>query len=253
MLAGFMNRSAARPLLLAVALLTALALRAGEPERFLAPDAVPAAAQLLPAPAPAGSAEQQAELALLHHIREHATPEELDAARASAEFDVFAFAPQIGPWFKAAALPRTATLFAAIERDTRGVTRLAKERFQRPRPFVADPTLEPIAIERSPSYPSGHSTRATVIALVLAELFPDNRDALIAASREFGYHRLVASVHYPSDVYAGRVLGLAIAQGFLRSERFRAELATVKAELDSVREAASAQPTAATPEPVGAR
>ena len=60
-------------------------------------------------------------------------------------------------------------------------------------------------------------------------------------------------MHYPSDVYAGRVLGLAIAQGFLRSERFRAELATVKAELDSARDAAPAQPTAATPEPVGAR
>ena len=36
-------------------------------------------------------------------------------------------------------------------------------------------------------------------------------------------------------------------------ERFRAELATVKAELDSARDAAPAQPAAATPEPVGAR
>ncbi len=245
MLAGFMNRSAARPFLLAVALLTALALRAGEPERFLAADAVPAAAQLLPAPAQAGSSEQQTELALLHHIREHATPAELGAARASAEFDVFAFAPQIGPWFTPDSLPRTAALFAAVERDTRAVTRLAKERFQRPRPFVADPTLEPIAIERSPSYPSGHSTRATVIALVLAELFPDNRDALLATAREFGYHRLVASVHYPSDVYAGRVLGLAIAQALLRDTRFRAELSAVKAELDRVEEAAT-EPAAAT-------
>jgi acid phosphatase (class A) len=138
---------------------------------------------LLPAPAQAGSAEQQAELELLHHIRGHATPAELDAARASAEFDVFAFAPQIGPWFKPAALPRTAAFFATVERDTRAVTRLAKDRFQRPRPFVTDPTLEPIAIERSPSYPSGHSTRATVIALVLAELFPDHRDALLATAR----------------------------------------------------------------------
>ena len=245
MLAGFMNRSAARPFLLAVALLTALALRASEPERFLAADAVPAAAQLLPAPAQAGSSEQQTELALLHHIREHATPAELGAARASAEFDVFAFAPQIGPWFTPDSLPRTAALFAAVERDTRAVTRLAKERFQRPRPFVADPTLEPIAIERSPSYPSGHSTRATVIALVLAELFPDNRDALLATAREFGYHRLVASVHYPSDVYAGRVLGLAIAQALLRDTRFRAELSAVKAELDRVEEAAT-EPAAAT-------
>lgn len=80
---------------------------------------------------------------------------------------------------------------------------------------------------------------------MLAELFPDNRDALLATAREFGYHRLVASVHYPSDVYAGRVLGLAIAQALLRDTRFRAELSAVKAELDRVEEAAT-EPAAAT-------
>lgn len=239
-----MNRSAVRPFFLAVTLLAALALRAGEPAAYLAPDAVPAAEHLLPPPAPVNSDECRAELVLLHSIHDHATPAQLSAAREAAEFDVFSFAPQIGPWFKPAELPRTAAFFVAIERDTRAVTRRAKDRFQRPRPFVTDPTLVPLVPEHSPSYPSGHSTRATVIALVLAELFPDNRDALLAAGREFGYHRLVASVHYPSDVYAGRVLGLAIAQALLRDARFRAELEAVKAELDGAH--------TATPEPAAA-
>lgn len=233
-----MNRRLLRPLLVAAVLCAACVGRTAEPARFLGPDAVPAAARLLPAPAEAGSAEQTTELALLHAVHDHATADQLAAAQRTAEFDVFTFAAQIGPWFEGGRLPRTAAFFAAIENDTRAVTRRAKDQFRRPRPFVADPTLVPLAVEHSPSYPSGHATRATVVALVLAELFPEHREALLAAAREIGFHRIVAAVHYPSDVYAGRVLGQAIAQALLRDASFQAELEAVRAEVAAARAAA---------------
>lgn len=81
------------------------------------------------------------------------------------------------------------------------------------------------------SYPSGHSTRGTVFAFVLAELFPAQREAILARGREAGWLRVQGGVHYPSDILAGRVLGLAIGHALMRSPAFQADLAAARAEL----------------------
>lgn len=81
------------------------------------------------------------------------------------------------------------------------------------------------------AYPSGHSTRGTVFATVLAELFPDKRDALLAKGWESGWLRVIGGVHYASDVYAGRVLGKAVARELLKNPRFQADMEAAKAEL----------------------
>ena len=98
-----------------------------------------------------------------------------------------------------------------------------------------EPARFPRAVEHEKptdySYPSGHSTRGTVYAQVLAELFPEKREALVAKGRETGWLRVQGGVHYPTDIYAGRVLGQALARDFLASASFQADLAAVKAEL----------------------
>jgi len=48
-------------------------------------------------------------------------------------------------------------------------------------------------------------------------------------ARQIGWDRVIAGVHYPSDIAAGRVLGLAIGEDMLASPDFKAELAKVKA------------------------
>ena len=89
--------------------------------------------------------------------------------------------------------------------------------------------------EKSPSYPSAHATCAMVYAIILAELAPYQRPALLERAREIGWNRVVAGAHYPSDVSAGRVLGQAIALALLSDRAFQEELARVKAELIKVR------------------
>ena len=61
--------------------------------------------------------------------------------------------------------------------------------------------------ETSAAYPSGHATHGMVYAMILAEIAPEQRPALLQRGREIGWNRVIAGVHYPSDIAAGRVLG----------------------------------------------
>src|SRR5262249_5137415 len=86
-------------------------------------------------------------------------------------------------------------------------------------------------LEKSFGYPSGHSTESMVLALVLAEVFPDRQDAIIAEARSIGWHRVEIARHYPTDIYAGRVLARAIVREFKVNPAFQRDFEEVKAEL----------------------
>jgi acid phosphatase (class A) len=66
---------------------------------------------------------------------------------------------------------------------------------------------------------------------VLAEVFPARRAALLEKGRLIGWTRVEIGVHTPQDIYAGRVLGQALAQAVLRDSAFQQELAAVRAEV----------------------
>jgi acid phosphatase (class A) len=85
--------------------------------------------------------------------------------------------------------------------------------------------------KKSFGYPSGHSTRATVDALLLTQLFPQQADALLAHAYAIGWRRVVLGVHTPQDIEAGRVYGQALSQTLLADPAFRQQLAMVAQEL----------------------
>ncbi len=88
----------------------------------------------------------------------------------------------------------------------------SKYTYRRPRPGGADPGLATaVATPHSPSYPSEHAVVAGAAAGVLAYLFPDDRQALIAQAMEAARSREVAGVQYPSDTAAGLELGRKVA------------------------------------------
>lgn len=88
----------------------------------------------------------------------------------------------------------------------------AKYAYGRLQPSVADPTLVPlITAANSPSYPSEHAVAAGAAAAVLGALFPERAEALAALAEEAAQSRVMAGVHYPSDVQAGLELGRAVA------------------------------------------
>jgi acid phosphatase (class A) len=215
----------------------ATSLRASETKSKYLAKGRPDAIVLLAPPPVAGSAEDAADLETTFRAYRAATPAERARGIDEINLTIFHFAPAIGPWFAPGKFPKTEALFKEVETEARAVTSRGKKYWQRIRPYHIDPARFPNAIEHEDrtdySYPSGHSTRATVFALLLAELFPDKREALLAVSRDIGWHRVEGGVHFPTDIFAGRVLGQAIVRELLANPVFQHDLAESKAELAS--------------------
>src|ERR1700722_5519184 len=174
------------------------------------PTAIDFASILSPPP----SMDSDQTITELYHIvqlQETRTPEDVARIKSEANLTVWVYSNVLGSWLHADNRPATGKFLGEVLRETGAITKGAKTFYGRKRPFQIDARVKPcIEVDSSPSYPSGHSDAATVFGLVLSEMFPDQRDALIARSRQIGDDRVLAGVHFPSDVEAGRTLGVAI-------------------------------------------
>jgi acid phosphatase (class A) len=193
------------------------------------PDAV---VLLAPPPLP-DSAEQQADMAEVVAIQKACTANQAAVAFSEKKFSVFNFAPAVGDFFKPDRFPKTGAFFEQVERDAAAAADAAKKYWKRPRPFTINPALASGKLEESFSYPSGHATEGMVLALVLAELFPEQREPILAIGRNLGWHRVWIARHYPTDIYAGRVFALAIVREMKANAGFQHDLSEVKAEIAS--------------------
>lgn len=217
-------------LLLCLLLLAGPALLAQN--HYLTPGHPDGVALLAPPPAP-GSAEEAADLASARAVFKGRTPAE--EARASKDYSIsiFLFAPAVGPVLRPDKLPKTEVLFQKVKKDITVPLDAAKDHWQRRRPYQMDEQLSLGAPEKSFGYPSGHSTRGTVEALLLAELFPEKKEAILEMGRTIGWDRVLIGKHFPTDIYAGRMLGQAIVRELLASPAFQHDLAEAKAEVQA--------------------
>ncbi len=95
-------------------------------------------------------------------------------------------------------------VLAAIAADVL-CARVLKELVQRPRPCVSlDTVVAPFGCGAGFSMPSCHATTVFALAMVV------NRPWAFALALVVALARSVAGVHYPSDLLAGAVVGLAI-------------------------------------------
>lgn len=199
--------------------------------RFLDPAAPAILAAVPPPPAP-GSLADRADLETVLQVQIWRTPEQEALANRLVQDDPFKFAEVLGPEFSAKGLPQTAALLKQVLTDAYLVGSGLKDRFVRRRPHLEDQRVQP-CVERSssPSYPSGHATRAYVLAAVLSELYPSRTDALLAFARKAAWARVQGGIHYPSDLEGGRQLALAIVAAMQKSPEFQKALAVCKEEL----------------------
>jgi acid phosphatase (class A) len=198
---------------------------------YFLPDGKPDAIALLAPPPLPDSPEQAADMAEVQAVYHAATSNDIAAAYSEKKFDIFNFTAAIGDFFQPGKFPKTEAFFGKVQADAESVVDNAKDFYKRPRPYVVDPTLINGKLEKSFSYPSGHSTESMVLALVLADLFPDRHDAIIAHARLMGWHRVEIARHYPTDIYAGRVLAQAIVREMKNNPDFQKDFAEVKEEI----------------------
>jgi undecaprenyl-diphosphatase len=82
----------------------------------------------------------------------------------------------------------------------------------RDRPPLSDPQPEPLVdLPATFSFPSGHATVSFACATTLALAVPRLRIPLYALAVLISFSRVYVGVHYPLDVLAGAVLGVALA------------------------------------------
>src|SRR3954452_13485457 len=82
----------------------------------------------------------------------------------------------------------------------------------RPRPFVSLPQIHLfLAHARDPGFPSDHATASFAIAAVLMLRFGRWALPVVAAAVALAVSRVLVGVHYPTDVLAGALLGIAAA------------------------------------------
>jgi acid phosphatase (class A) len=205
---------------------------------YLPPGAPDSAAILAPPPV-AGSAEQAADMAEVVAVHRACTTNEAATAFSEKKFSVFNFTPAVGGFFQAGKFPKAEAFFEHVQSDAAIATDAAKEYWKRPRPYVVDPSLASGKLEKSFGYPSGHSTESMVLALVLAEVFPNDSEGIYAIARDIGWHRVRIARHYPTDIYAGRVFARAIVREMKASAQFQKDLAEVKREIAAASQPAS--------------
>jgi len=97
-----------------------------------------------------------------------------------------------------------------------------KPAIHRVRPFRWTPDILVIGFHStSASFPSGHTAAAVAGAFVFTRVLPAGRVIWWLLAAAIAYSRIYLGVHYPLDVAAGGVVGIACAVGIWRLTKGR--------------------------------
>ncbi len=92
-----------------------------------------------------------------------------------------------------------------------GVAELIRLFYQRPRPFSALDNVHQLLTNNEWSFPSGHATFFFALATVVYLYNKKWGVGFFIASIFMTTSRVVAGIHYPSDIIGGAIIGIAIA------------------------------------------
>jgi acid phosphatase (class A) len=212
---------------------------------YLSAEAIPDSAILLPAPPAEGTEAMAYDEAVNRQYMTLRDSPRWNQASKDAELtfpEAFeAFSCILNVPITEEATPGLYKLLRRVALDAGKSTRGAKEKYKRPRPFLVN--HEPICTPEEQgtlmfngSYPSGHSAVGWAWALVLAELSPEQSEAVLARGRDFGESRLICNVHWQSDVVEGRFMAACAVARLHGESAFRADMETARVEIQTALE-----------------
>lgn len=190
---------------LLIALLLAQTPNPARKPTFILAEQLPIATVLSSPPA-----DPAKDLKEMHRVQDSRTPEQIEQAKKDdVEESIFIFSTLLGTKFTRAGLPLN----------------------------HLDPTIHPVCKANPPdparadfAYPSGHGSTGYLEALVLAQILPEKRDAILARADEYAQSRVICGVHYPSDMPASKLLAYSVMGLLMNQPLFRKELEAAKAE-----------------------
>ena len=191
---------------------------------------------LLPPPPKEASPAGQRDVQAIVNLQKNMTPQ-LDAAiHHDLDQSVYTVAgPVLGAKFTKDNFPLAGEFFAKVTKDAGVGVGPIKQKYKKVRPFQYSKdihTPEDIAkAAGGPTYPSGHSTTAAEVALLLGMMIPEKRDALYERSDEYAVHRITSGAAYPSDRWGGYITASLAINQMMKNPAFRADYEAVKSEI----------------------
>jgi acid phosphatase (class A) len=193
---------------------------------------------LLPSPPLETSPAGQLDLQIVKNLQSNMTPERAKAIRNDLPQDVYNIArPVLGPNFTKDKFPLTGDFIAKVVKDAGFGVGPVKQKYMKARPFKYSAELASAFDDIAKStggatYPSGHSTTAFEVALILGTMLPSKRDALYERAYTYSIHRVTSGAAYPSDAEGGHITATLAVQEMMKKPQFRADFDAVKAELN---------------------
>lgn len=159
------------------------------------------------------------------------TLSDIAAARRDATLGPVEWAAELfGEKFNAARLPVTAALLARIRDDFEPYAHKSPYEI-RGRPRVRDGRIEAVLASTLFSYPSARAASAYIAAEVLAQVMLSHHQKLSQHAARSGWLQVVAGVHYPTDLAAGRLLGAAFVAELRRASAYRDAVKQAREEI----------------------
>ena len=104
-----------------------------------------------------------------------------------------------------------------------GVAELIRLFYHRWRPYLALPNVHRLITDTSWSFPSGHATFFFAMAMALYLYNKRWGTWFFIAATLITIARVIAGVHYPSDIIGGAIIGIAVAYATFYIARRMAE------------------------------
>jgi acid phosphatase (class A) len=215
-------------------------------EPYCGVERLPDLIRCLPAPPAPGSADFVRDVARYEWGKEQRkNPERAALARHDAVWSYATIADAFSKPFGMEISPTNTPNIWKVLEDSLSTTdqmRVAPKAFyHRRRPFAYF-NEEPLCPKEDGvwrdegSYPSGHTLRSMVAALVLAEINPARADEIFVRAMQYGENRVIAGAHWQSDVDMTR-LAAAIAYSHLQTiPAFRVQMDHAKGEFAASRQ-----------------
>ncbi len=182
-----------------------------------------------------GSDADQLDLKLTLSAQASRTEDQKNEAVKDQHYRITLMTDVIDPSYKTR-YPATYAVLIQADKDAYFITTMLKDQNARLRPYEQHPTeVHPLFPTGGYSYPSGHASGVELQARLLATLFNANGQdvLLLKRARDVGDSRVVAGVHYTSDVKAGMDLGDLLFTQLEANPKFKDAL-TAAAKADHI-------------------
>jgi len=171
------------------------------------------------------SPETAAELHQILQLQKGLTPDRTAEIRAEDALTPSVFCASLFPKWSGTEASKMAELLCLVAEDAQRISDSSKLIWDRPRPSRLEKNVAKLVdLPPGSSYPGSNSTIVYTWAALLVSALPDRKDEIMSRADQIAQNRVAAGVQYPSDVVAGKILGMEISKRLLAKPEFQTRL-----------------------------